>query len=320
MTSVNIIFARLGVPQIKTRLRGLIRPSLLDPVNTGVRKLNSLLSGNLRQMQGGFFMFNFTKGLFLFSLTAPNPDAPDYMTFTKEGKILMRIAAVAAVILIIVVYNLCFRKKNDETADGSDFKKASLAKKSIMSTKELVLCSVCIALAFICSSIKFFEMPYGGSITLFSMLFITLIGYFFGVKTGILCGTAYGIFQLLQDPWLLSPLQICFDYIFAFAALGLSGIFRNLESIDENGKASKRKGLIIGYVFAAVMRGISHVIGGYLFWMDSMPEKFPKAFSGIYPIVYNFSFIGAEIILTVIVLMLPGVSKVLLWLRREANK
>lgn len=40
----------------------------------------------------------------------------------------------------------------------------------------------------------------GGSVTLFSMLFIVLTGYWFGVRTGITTAVAYGILQLLINP------------------------------------------------------------------------------------------------------------------------
>ena len=44
-----------------------------------------------------------------------------------------------------------------------------------MSTKQLVFCAAAIALAFITSYIKILKMPWGGSVTLCSMLFIVLI-------------------------------------------------------------------------------------------------------------------------------------------------
>ena len=270
-------------------------------------------------------MSNFLVPGFLFSFTESDPDSGDYFSFTKEGKIAMTVIAVLLVLFSILIYNFCFKRKKDEALEESDLKSAKMQgtkKKAMLGTKELVVSAICIALAFVCSSIKFMEMPYGGSITLFSMFFITYIGYCFGLRTGIICGVAYGILQLIQDPWLLSPLQVCFDYIFAFGALGLSGLFRNMKTKNkETGEKKLTKyGLIIGYTIAAVARGLSHVIGGYLFWMDSMSDKFPKSLSFIYPFVYNFSFIGAEIIMTVVVLMIPGIGKVFIRLRREANR
>lgn len=248
-------------------------------------------------------------------------ESDGYFAFTQKGMIVMIVLAV----VIVIAGFLLARKLSDDSGKeetvSSDKKKDKAKSLTAFGTKKLVVCAVCLALGYVASSVKFFNLPYGGSITLFSMLFIAYIGYCFGVKTGVLCGLAYGILQLIQDPWLLSPMQVCFDYIFAFAVLGFSGFFRNMKDKDKTTgeKRLSKKGLIIGYAVAAVCRGISHSIGGYLFWMDSMPDNFPKSISSLYPIVYNFSYIGAEMLLTVVVLLIPGVSSVLIRLRREAN-
>ncbi|MGN0164670.1 MAG: energy-coupled thiamine transporter ThiT [Lachnospiraceae bacterium] len=262
--------------------------------------------------------------MFISSITSfflnENEEYPGNFAFTKNGMIVM---IILAVILVIIGILLAKKLTSDDADKKEDTGKKSNKTKSLTAfgTKKLVVCAVCIALAYVCSNLKLFEMPYGGSITLFSMFFITYIGYCFGVKTGVLCGLAYGILQLIQDPWLLSPLQVFFDYIFAFAALGFSGLFRNMKDKNhETGeKHLSKKGLIIGYAVGAVVRGISHSIGGYMFWMDYMPDNFPKSLTSIYPIVYNFSFIGAEMLLTIVVLLIPGVASVLIRLRREAN-
>jgi len=120
------------------------------------------------------------------------------------------------------------------------------------------------ALAFIASYLKIFNMPFGGSVTLFSMLFICLIGYWYGPGAGLLTGLAYGILQFLQEPIVLSPFQVGCDYILAFAGLGLSGLFHKAKN-----------GLVKGYILGVFVRGLFHVIGGYLYWMDYMPENFP---------------------------------------------
>ena len=89
----------------------------------------------------------------------------------------------------------------------------------------LVLCAVLIAMSMVLSNIKIIDMPYGGSITLFSMLFATLTGYFCGPRWGLLSGVVLGILNLVIDPYILFPVQVLLDYILAFGALGLSGLF-----------------------------------------------------------------------------------------------
>ena len=66
-------------------------------------------------------------------------------------------------------------------------------------TQQLVTCAVALALAYVTSYIKIFKLPFGGSVTLFSMLFIVLIGYWYGIKVGILTGLVYGIFSFSRS-------------------------------------------------------------------------------------------------------------------------
>ena len=139
------------------------------------------------------------------------------------------------------------------------------------------------------------------------MLFICLIGYWYGLKVGILTGLAYGILQFLQEPYVLSIFQVCCDYVLAFAALGLSGLFHK-----------SKNGLVKGYLLGILARGAFHALGGYLYWMDYMPDNFPQSLSAIYPLVYNYSYILAEGVITVIVIMLPPVSKALAQVKRTA--
>ena len=174
------------------------------------------------------------------------------------------------------------------------------SEKGKMTTHQLVFCAVAMALAFVTSFIKIFEMPWGGSVTLCSMLFIVLIGNWYGVGTGILVGLAYGILQFLQGPYVLSFFQVGCDYIFAFAALGLAGLF-----------AKKEHGLLKGYIAAVFARGVFHTIGGYLYWMSYMPDSFPKSLTAVYPIVYNYSYLLIEGIITVIIISIPAVAKAL---------
>ena len=173
--------------------------------------------------------------------------------------------------------------------------------------RRLAYCAMAVALAYVTSFIKVFKLPYGGSVTLMSMLFIVLVAHWYGVKTGVLVGFAYGILQFLQEPYFLSLFQVCCDYVLAFAALGLAGLFRG-----------KKNGLLLGYVVAVLARGVFHTLGGYLYWMDYMPENFPQALRDLYPIVYNYSYLLAEGAVTVAVLKIPAVNQALERIRKAA--
>lgn len=180
-------------------------------------------------------------------------------------------------------------------------------KNRTFSARRLAYCAMAVALAYVTSFIKPFELPYGGSVTLLSMLFIVLVGNWYGVKTGVLVGFAYGVLQFLQEPYFLSLFQVCCDYVLAFAALGLSGLFRKWKN-----------GLLIGYIAAVLARGFFHSLGGYLYWMDYMPENFPQSLRTLYPIIYNYSYLLAEGVITVIIIRLPAVSNALERIRKSA--
>lgn len=177
-----------------------------------------------------------------------------------------------------------------------------------MAAKELVYCAAAVALAFLTSYIRVMKMPWGGSVTLCSMLFICLIGYWYGVRTGVMAGLAYGILQFLQEPYVLSAFQVCCDYVFAFAALGLAGVF-----------VKSKNGLVKGYLFGAFMRGVFHALGGYLYWMEYMPDNFPRSLTKIYPIAYNYAYIGLEAVITVAILSIPAVKRAMEQIKGSAQ-
>ena len=201
------------------------------------------------------------------------------------------VTVVAGIVLFLAAWYLAGRRSAEKK----------------MSAKQLVFCGVAIALAYITSYIKIFNMPWGGSITLCSMLFIVLVANWYGVGTGLFVGLAYGILQFIQEPYVLSFFQVCCDYIFAFAALGLAGVF-----------AKSNHGLLKGYILAVVARGAFHALGGYLYWMDYMPDNFPKSLTAVYPILYNYSYLLVEGAITVIVISIPAVAKGLARVKKMA--
>ncbi len=175
-----------------------------------------------------------------------------------------------------------------------------------ISTKQLVFCAAAMALAMITSNIKLYDPPFGGSITLFSMLFICLIGYWFGLRTGLMAACAYGILQLVTNPYIISIPQMLTDYLFAFGALGLSGVF-----------AGKKHGLVKGYLLGVSGRFIFTFLSGMIFFGSYAADYGMTA--PVYSFVYNGSYIGGETLLTVVVLAVPAVQRGLAHIKTLAN-
>ena len=169
-------------------------------------------------------------------------------------------------------------------------------KKKAMTAKQLAFCAMAIALATVTSMIKIIHMPMGGSVTLFSMLFIVLIGYWYGFGTGLTCAIAYGFLQLIIDPYIISLPQLLVDYIFAFGALGLSGLF-----------AGKKNGLVKGYIAGVLGRYFFAFLSGWIFFGMYAPDNFPNAV--VYSLAYNGAYLGLEALITLIVICIPAVSR-----------
>ena len=50
-----------------------------------------------------------------------------------------------------------------------------------------------------------------------------------------------------------------------------------------------------------------------------MPENFPQSLKALYPIIYNYSYLLAEGVLTVILISLPPMKKALQTVARTAH-
>ena len=197
------------------------------------------------------------------------------------------LVSVAVLIFLLIIAAIILRPK----ATGSI---------RTIATTQLVFSAVAMALAMVTSEIKLTRLPMGGSITLFSMLFIVLIGYWYGLKAGLMTGFAYGLLQFLMDPVFYSPIQLLVDYPLAFGALGLSGFF-----------SEKKNGLLKGYALGVIGRYVFAFISG-----SYAPEGTPAA---IYSLTYNATYIVPEAITTLVIISMPAVSKAMRYVRLKAT-
>lgn len=161
--------------------------------------------------------------------------------------------------------------------------------------KPLVFSAMAIALGFVTSLLKLADLPFGGSVTLFSMLFVALIGYWYGLRSGIVAAVAYGLLQLITDPYVIMPAQLIVDYILAFGALGLSGIF-----------SKSKHGLVKGYTIAVLGRYLFSFISGVMFFGAYAPEGTSVY---LYSLGYNGTYLIPEAVGTIILLCIPAVAK-----------
>ena len=175
--------------------------------------------------------------------------------------------------------------------------------KSQMSTKVRVLCTsaVLLALATVLSLMKIWQFPWGGSITLGSMLPIVLVAVCHGTGNGIFTAFIFSCIQLflslgevmswgLTKEMLLGTMLL--DYILPYTLIGLSGIFAS------KGNAGK----ICGTALAIFLRYVSHVLSGGVLWHSAgmLWEGLNIENEWLYSLAYNACYMLPEMLITVI--------------------
>ena len=156
--------------------------------------------------------------------------------------------------------------------------------------EKLAVSAMMLALAFVLSYIKIFQMPFGGSVTLLSMLPICFVSIKYGLPWGFGTAFCYSILQILQGGvfgWGLTAETLVgclfLDYILAFTSIGIAGLFRK----------KGRGGMIAGTVLACAMRFVFSFISGFVLWANM--ERF-VAFGAEWvgrPVLYSLCYNGA---------------------------
>ncbi len=201
-----------------------------------------------------------------------------------------------------------------------------------MKTKKLVSAAMLIALATILSVIPLLSMPFGGTVTLASMMPIVIISFLYGTKWGLFSAFVYSVMQLIlgfgtvsafflpgdSQMALMSALMVCFiDYILAYTSLGFAGIFKNKVK-------SEICALLLGTLTACLLRYLMHIISGAVFfglWSDwffkdatglsqisalkgfckwTLAHFSGKSLSVFYSVIYNGVYMIPETIITLI--------------------
>jgi len=162
-------------------------------------------------------------------------------------------------------------------------------------TKAMAFSAIAITLGTVLSYITIIKLPQGGSVTLLSMFVVSLIGYLYGPVQGIIGGIAYGLLQLIIDPYVIHPLQLILDYPLAFGMLGLSGFFNK-----------QKNGLLFGYLLGVSGRFICSFISGIVFFGDYAQGTGMSPI--LYSFVYNGSYMGTEALITSFVILLAPVK------------
>ena len=159
-------------------------------------------------------------------------------------------------------------------------------------TRMLVEGAVMVALATVLSFLKIVKFPWGGSITVLSMLPIVVFALRHGLAAGLGVSFTYSVIQLGQGilvdgllGWGLTPVAliccILLDYIGAFSVLCISGVFGN----------KKLSRMVGGVILAMLLRFLLHYISGVAIF-HSFGELW-NGFSTDNTWLYSLLYIGA---------------------------
>ena len=165
--------------------------------------------------------------------------------------------------------------------------------KSHLKLRALCEGAVLVALAQVLGYIKLFALPNGGSITL-NMLPIFLYCARWGLGSGLTAGFVLSLLQLLLDGAFAWGWQsILGDYILAYTALGLAGLFHR-----------QRRGFFIGSAVGASARFLVAWVVGAVVWGEYMPDSFfgmTMTSPWLYSALYNGSYLLVNLALCLIV-------------------
>ena len=187
-----------------------------------------------------------------------------------------------------------------------------MSKQSTMSYRENILRistgGVCLALAFVLSQLKLFEMPMGGTVTPASTLPIIAYGVAFGPFWGFIIAFIFSLLQLIGG-WLVTPFQVFLDYTIGYTALGFAG-FAALKADSRSkisGALNRFRGasilkILIFTIVAYIVRWLGSVASGVIFYAEYAADAgYDSAL--VYSMVYNGSFLLVDLAILSVVLV-----------------
>ena len=133
------------------------------------------------------------------------------------------------------------------------------------------------------------KMPWGGTVSL-NMVPILFFACRWGLGAGLLSGFVFGIVQFMFAGGIALGWQsILGDYLVAYTALGLSGVF-----------TGRRWSIYAGTAVGCAARFLVHYVVGATIWAEYMPEVFfglTMTTPWFYSLLYNGFYMGIDFVL-----------------------
>jgi len=171
-----------------------------------------------------------------------------------------------------------------------------------LNTSMIAHIGLMLALTVILHTFRLYHMPQGGSVTLGGMIPLLLIAFRYGPVVGYLAGFVYGMINLIQDPYILQPVQVLFDYPLPYMAIGLAGYFKDR--------------ILLGAIIGSCGRFICHFISGAVFFASYAP---PDTSPYWYSLVFNATYLVPELLICLFILRVLPVKRILFQMRNSEN-
>ncbi len=163
-----------------------------------------------------------------------------------------------------------------------------------MTTRTLLVAALMLALMFLLYQLRIYHFPQGGAVTLGAMVPLLLLSYRYGPGVGALAGFLYGLLHMMQDPFILHPIQVLFDYPLPFVAIGLAGALPNH--------------LVVSTALAFLGKFLCHFVSGLVFFSSYAPEGMSPV---LYSLTVNASLMIPECLICCLILKLLPVRRLL---------
>jgi len=161
---------------------------------------------------------------------------------------------------------------------------------NITQTRILAEMAVFIALANVLYLISkfylpFLHLPYGGSITVASMVPLFWFALRRGLRWGVEAGVVYGLVHMAIFGEIYHPIQILLDYPLAFGAIGLAGAFQ--------------KHPVVGVGVGMLGRFVCHFVSGVVFFGQYAWEGWNVI---AYSAAYNATYLVPEFVISAVII------------------
>ena len=161
-------------------------------------------------------------------------------------------------------------------------------------TSMLINVALMLALTIVLHQLRIFHMPQGGSVTLGAMVPLLFLTYRYGAGIGCLAGFVYGVINLMQDAFIVHPLQVLFDYPLPYMALAIA--------------AAVPGRIYLGAALAFTARFLYHYISGVVFFGSYAP---PDTSPYLYSLVFNATYLVPEAVICLLLLRILPVPRLL---------